>query len=133
MIIDSLTHIMPKEVSLYIEKYKKIDKKFDSIFDKNSKIINCEELIMNMKNNKIDKSIVGGFGWTDHGLATIVNDYILDSAQKNHNLIPLCSLDINSKKSEEELIKCISKGVKGIGELHLEYDESFEKTVFGKK
>ena len=75
--------------------------------------------------SKIDKSIVGGFGWTDHGLANIVNDYILDSAQKNHNLIPLCSLDINSKKSEEELIKCISRGVKGIGELHLEYDEIF--------
>ena len=71
----------------------------------------------------------GGFGWTDHGLANIVNDYILDSAQKNHNLIPLCSFDINSKKSEEELIKCISRGVKGIGELHLEYDESFENTL----
>ncbi|MEC9098985.1 MAG: hypothetical protein VX521_02635 [Chloroflexota bacterium] len=42
MIIDSLTHILPKEVSSYIEKYKKIDKKFDSIFDKDSKIINCE-------------------------------------------------------------------------------------------
>ena len=51
MIIDSLTHILPKEVSSYIEKYKKIDKKFDSIFDKNSKIINSEELIINMKNN----------------------------------------------------------------------------------
>lgn len=133
MIIDSLTHILPKEVSSYIEKYKKIDKKFDSIFDKDSKIINCEELIESMKNNKIDKSIVGGFGWTDHGLANIVNDYILDSAQKNHNLIPLCSLDINSKKSEEELIKCISRGVKGIGELHLEYDESLEKNSTWKE
>ena len=50
----------------------------------------------------------------------MVNDYILLSKKQfPEEIIPFCSVDINSKKSEEELLRCISKGVKGIGELHI--------------
>ena len=63
MIIDSLTHILPREVSSNTEKFKKIDKLFDCLFDEKSTISNSDDLIENMKNNNIDKSIVGGFGW----------------------------------------------------------------------
>ena len=57
MIIDSLTHILPTEVSSNIEKYKKIDQLFDSLFDEKTKIIETEDLIKNMKSNNIDKSL----------------------------------------------------------------------------
>ena len=128
MIIDSLTHILPREVSSNIEKFKKIDKLFDCLFDEKSTISNSDDLIENMKNNNIDKSIVGGFGWKDHGLASLVNDYIYESGNNHKSkIIPLCSLDIYSKFSEEELLKCISRGVKGIGELHIDYDNKLEK------
>jgi len=128
MIIDSLTHILPTEVSSNIRKYKKIDRKFDSLFEESTKIISSEDLIQSMKKHNIAKSIIAGFGWTDHGLASLVNDYIIESKDKyKGSLIPLCSLDINSKFSEQELLKCISKGAKGIGELHLNYDENIEK------
>ena len=73
-----------------------------------------------MKKNGINKSVTAGFGWTNHELAILVNDYILLSKKQfPEEIIPFCSLDINSKKSEEELLRCISKGVKGIGELHI--------------
>ncbi|MBK90388.1 MAG: metal-dependent hydrolase [Chloroflexi bacterium] len=132
MIIDSLTHILPTEVSSNIEKYKKIDQLFDSLFDEKTKIIETEDLIKNMKSNNIDKSVVAGFGWNDYGLASLVNEYIYDASNKyQEKIIPLCSLDINSKFSEQELLKCISKGVKGIGELHIDYDNKLEKnTIF---
>ncbi len=42
MIIDSLTHILPREVSSNIEKFKKIDKLFDCLFDEKSTISNSE-------------------------------------------------------------------------------------------
>ena len=128
MIIDSLTHILPKEISSNIDKFKKIDKTFDLMFDHETKISSSEDLISSMKKNHITKSIVGGFGWSDQGVASIVNDYILESKSKfEQEIIPLCSLDINSKSAESELLKCISKGVKGIGELHFTYEENYEK------
>jgi len=128
MIIDSLTHILPAEVSSNIQKYKKIDRKFDSLFEENTKIISSEDLIKNMKKHNIAKSVVAGFGWTDHGLASLVNDYIIESKETYKDMIiPLCTLDLNSKFSEKELLKCISRGIKGIGELHFDYDEKLEK------
>jgi hypothetical protein len=133
MIIDSLTHILPTEVSSNINKYKKIDQFFDSLFDVKTKIIGAEDLIENMKNNNIDKSIVAGFGWNDYGLASLVNEYIYEASNMYQGkIIPLCSLDINSRFSEEELLKCISRGVKGIGELHIDYDDRLEKNSIFK-
>ena len=39
MIIDSLTHILPKEISDEIEKYKNIDTTFNKLFEQKTKII----------------------------------------------------------------------------------------------
>ena len=120
MIIDSLTHILPEEISKNLNQFKKLDSIFNDFFDKNTKIVQAEQLINQMKKNGINKSVTAGFGWTNHELAIMVNDYILLSKKQfPEEIIPFCSLDINSKKSEEELLRCISKGVKGIGELHI--------------
>ena len=120
MIIDSLTHILPEEISKNLNQFKTLDSIFNDFFDKNTKIVQAEQLINQMKKNGINKSVTAGFGWTNHELAILVNDYILLSKKQfPEEIIPFCSLDINSKKSEEELLRCISKGVKGIGELHI--------------
>ena len=108
MIIDSLTHILPKEVSSYIEKYKKIDKKFDSIFDKDSKIINCEELIESMKNNKIDKSNL-----TDKPICIIIGpegDFSEAEREEILSFKGVQSLKINENilRSETAVISAIS-------------------------
>ena len=133
MIIDSLTHILPTEVSSNLEKYKKIDLLFNELFDENTNVITEDDLIINMKKYNINKSIIAGFGWKDPGLAQLINDYLIEASKKYQgSLIPLCSLDINSKFSEEELLKCISKGIKGIGELHIEYNSLLEKNFIFK-
>ena len=49
MIIDSLTHILPTEVSSNLEKYKKIDLLFNELFDENTNVITEDDLIINMK------------------------------------------------------------------------------------
>ena len=101
MIIDSLTHILPTEVSSNLEKYKKIDLLFNELFDENTNVITEDDLIINMKKYNINKSVIAGFGWKDPGLAQLINDYLIEASKKYQgSLIPLCSLDINSKFSE---------------------------------
>ena len=50
-----------------------------------------------------------------------------DSKNKYDEIIPLCSINLYSKNPESELLDYIDKGVKGVGELHLNYDEEIEK------
>ena len=123
MNIDSLTHILPKEISEEINRFKKLDKKFTELFDEKTKISQAEELISEIKKNNIDKVVVGGFGWSSDEITKIVNEYILDSKNKYDEIIPLCSINLYSKNPESELLDYIDKGVKGVGELHLNYDE----------
>jgi hypothetical protein len=133
MIIDSLTHILPKEIANEIDKYKNIDETFNEFFKQKTKIIQVEELVEEINKNKIDKAVVAGFGWQNDELASMVNQYIIES--KNNypeKIIPFCSINIKSKKSEEELLKCIDKGIKGIGELHFNYEEDYQKNKIFK-
>ena len=66
MIIDSLTHILPEEISKNLNQFKTIDSIFNDFFDKNTKIVQAEQLIKQMKKNGINKSITAGFGCTNH-------------------------------------------------------------------
>ena len=126
MNIDSLTHILPKEISEEIDRFKKLDKKFTELFDEKTKISQAEELIGEIKKNNIDKVVVGGFGWSSDEITKMVNEYILDSKNIYDEIIPVCSVNLYSKNPELELLNYIDKGAKGVGELHLNYDEEIE-------
>ena len=95
LIIDSLTHILPKEFSDLRKSFVQKDKTFESLFsDPKSKIASYGDLVESMKESSIYKSIVAGFGWNDLGLAKLSNDYILESANKsNGKILPLCSVN----------------------------------------
>tara|TARA_B110000438_G_scaffold270971_1_gene288508 strand:- start:457 stop:1281 length:825 start_codon:yes stop_codon:yes gene_type:complete len=133
MLIDSLTHILPKEISEEIDKYKNIDKTFNELFEQKTKIVQTKELIEEISKNNIDKAVVAGFGWQNDDLISITNKYIIKSKNNYPNhIIPFCTINIKSKKSEEELLDCINKGIKGIGELHFNYEENYEKNKIFK-
>ena len=126
MKIDSLTHILPKEISNEIDKFKNLDETFNELFESKTKIIQTNELIEEIGKNNIDKAVVAGFGWQNDDLISMTNEYIIKSKNNYpNNIIPFCSINIKSKKSEEELLNCIDKGIKGIGELHFNYEENF--------
>lgn len=121
LIIDSLTHILPKEFSKLRKSFVQKDKTFESLFsDPKSKIASYVDLVESMKKSSIHKSIVAGFGWNDLGLAKLSNDYILESANKsNGKILPLCSVNpLWGKKAISEIRRCYELGAKGIGELH---------------
>ena len=64
MNIDSLTHILPKEISSEMLKFQKLDHKFKELFNEKTKISDADNLVNKLKDCEINKAVVGGFGWT---------------------------------------------------------------------
>jgi predicted TIM-barrel fold metal-dependent hydrolase len=120
MIIDSHTHIFPKDYRLSHEQLLISDATYADLFQKSAPPSDVESLIQSMDESNINKSVTLGMGWTDIELASDMNDYLIDSSNKYPGrLIPFCS--INPKwgdKALYELERCFKNGAKGVGEIH---------------
>tara|TARA_Y100001970_G_scaffold68675_4_gene87584 strand:- start:83859 stop:84713 length:855 start_codon:yes stop_codon:yes gene_type:complete len=123
-IIDSMVHILPEDFIIHKKDFMKIDLTFGELFQNpKSKISNIDELLNSMDKNNIDKAICCGFGWTSKKLAKLSNDYIIESYKKNPTkIIPFCSINpLWGNEGIEEIERCFEKGIKGVGELHPDY------------
>ncbi|MBC63700.1 MAG: hypothetical protein CL746_05215 [Chloroflexi bacterium] len=123
-IIDSMVHILPEDFIIHKKDFMKIDLTFGELFQSpKSKISNIDELLNSMDKNNIDKAICCGFGWTSKKLAKLSNDYIIESYKKNPTkIIPFCSINpLWGNEGIEEIERCFEKGIKGVGELHPDY------------
>ena len=80
----------------------------------------AEDLVHAMDQDGVDRSVAMGIGWTDHGLAREVNDYIIESARKYpERIIGFCSVNPAwGEAAAREVERCASAGLVGIGELH---------------
>ncbi|MBI63940.1 MAG: hypothetical protein CL778_01505 [Chloroflexi bacterium] len=132
MIIDSLTHILPKAFENEKNKFLKKDRIFNCLFSNSTaKISSVSDLYKSMTQSEVDKSVIAGFGWTDISLAKLSNDYNLESANNSKGkLIPLCSINpIWGKSAIIELRRCYELGAKGVGELHLDTQGIFDNNL----
>ena len=122
MIIDSHTHILPPDISSNFQLYADKDLTLRTLFPKGykSKFSTAEQLLSSMETNKIRISIVLGMGWTDTGLNTYVNDYLIESSRKYpKQILPLAGITPHSRsKGIKEAERCLSAGVLGFGEIH---------------
>ena len=123
-IIDSMVHILPEDFIIHKKDFMKIDLTFGELFQNpKSKISNIDELLNSMDKNNIDKAICCGFGWTSKKLAKLSNDYIIESYKKHPTkIIPFCSINpLWGNEGIDEIERCFEKGIKGVGELHPDY------------
>ena len=79
-----------------------------------------ESLLEAMEKGRIDHSVVLGFGWTDLELAQETNNYLIGAVA---NCVPLLTgfCAVNPAWGDAalaEVERCVSAGLKGIGELH---------------
>ena len=121
MILDSHTHIFPPRIIANREKCLGEDSTLREMYsDPSSNMTNGDDLINAMNHSGIDKAIVMGPGWTNISLAKESNDYILDAVQRfPDRLIGFCSINpIWGESAIIEIERCVSSGIKGIGELH---------------
>ena len=119
-IIDSHTHILPKDVKNNIHKYLNIDSTFNTLFSNAQNICTAEELIDSMDTLKIDTSIILGMGWNDNKFNEYVNDYLIESSKKYpEKLIPITGIIPDGHNAAVyEAERCINLGAKGFGEIH---------------
>ena len=122
MIVDGLTHILPRYFVDKRDDALKVDGTFGELFaSPKARIVQADTLLAEMDRSGVDRSVIAGFGWTDLELARRSNDYNLEAAARHPDrLIPVCS--VNPKWSgdaaTEEADRCLRAGAYGIGELH---------------
>lgn len=121
MILDAHTHIFSPRIITNREKYLGEDSTLREMYsDPSSNMTSDDDLINSMNHSGIDKAIVMGPGWTNISLAKESNDYIINAVQRfPDRLIGFCSINpLWDESAIIEIERCVSSGIKGIGELH---------------
>lgn len=83
----------------------------------------AEDLIAAMDADGVDVAVAMGLGWTDYGLAREANDYIIESTRRWRDRI-VGFAGVNPAwgvGAVREAERCADAGLRGIGELHPDY------------
>jgi predicted TIM-barrel fold metal-dependent hydrolase len=126
MIIDFHTHIFPPFIRNSRGTFFHDEPDFKTLYDSpESRLTGRKELLENMVEEGIDRSVIFGFPWRTVDYFKRHNDYIIDSVQKYPDrLTGFCCFDPTSRKAPEEAERCLKAGLTGIGELAV-YDRGF--------
>jgi len=131
MIIDSHTHIYPPEFRDKREDFFDGEAAFKLLYSvSGSKLAGAEELIRNMDNEGVDKSVVFGFPWKTKDYFKRNNDYILNVVERyKDRLIGFSTFFPLVKDAEKELERCLKSGLSGVGELAFYTSAISEDTI----
>lgn len=117
--IDMHVHVTPEDISRDFKRIGEKEPYFDLLSNTpHNKFATAEQIIEEMKQTGIDKSVVFGFSFNDMGLCQYVNDYVIEKIKDYPNeLIGFMSVVPNHKNAPYEIERCYQKGLRGIGEL----------------
>lgn len=123
-VIDFHTHIFPLSVRNNRARYLQRDATFGALYaDDRTRIASAEDLIAAMDADGVDVAVAMGLGWTDYGLASEANDYIIEATRRWRNRI-VGFAGVNpawGARAVREAERCAAAGLRGIGELHPDY------------
>ncbi|ERM92356.1 metal-dependent hydrolase [Caldanaerobacter subterraneus subsp. yonseiensis KB-1] len=119
MRIDSHVHILPPEFIKNIDKNMERDEHFKLLHSSpKAKFATAEDVLEEMKKAGIDKAVVFGFSCLDMGLAREFNDYVIEVVKRYPDrFIGFAVVPLNHKDTEKEIVRCVEKGLKGVGEI----------------
>jgi len=130
MIIDFHTHIFPADIRNNRHLFFDHEPAFESIYQQpRSRLSGKKDLLANMDNEGVSKSVVFGFPWklTEHYKRH--NDYVIESVLKNPDrLVGFSTFDPLSPDAPKEVERCLEAGLAGVGELAV-YDADFSMDV----
>lgn len=121
MIIDFHTHIFPSffrdERGLFFSE----EPAFESLYrSSKSRLVGREELLKNMDEEGVHKSVIFGFPWEKDDYFHRHNDYIIESVQRHPDrFIGFCCFSPLSTMGPKEAERCLKSGLSGVGELAL--------------
>ena len=119
MRIDIHVHVTPEEISSHAFKIGEKEPYFDLLSKTpKNRFATAEEIVAEMKQVGMDRSVIFGFSFQDMGLCKYVNDYVIEKVKAYPNeLIGFISVVPNHPETPYEIERCYNKGLRGIGEL----------------
>ena len=119
MIIDFHTHIFPAFFRDKRDLFFQKEPAFESLYrSPESRIVGREELLQNMDEEGVDRSVVFGFPWEQDVYFRRHNDYIIESVERHPDrFIGFCCFSPLSSKGPKEAERCLKAGLSGVGEL----------------
>jgi len=117
--IDFHTHIFPPELIKKRHEIVHDEQAFSMLYSSSgSRMINAEELIGIMDENRIDISVAVGFPWKSKELFRAHNDYLLEMNHKYPDrLKAMVCFNLSVDGAAEEFERCVENGASGAGEL----------------
>jgi len=130
MIIDFHTHIFPSFIRDNRHLFFDHEPAFESLYRKpDSRLSGRKDLLENMDNEGVSRSIVFGFPWKSPDHCKRHNDYVIESVLKNPDrLIGFCAVDPLSPDACKEVERGLSAGLTGVGEIAV-YQSDFSKDI----
>lgn len=130
MIIDFHTHIFPSVFRKERERFFSKEPSFELLYKSpGSRLVGMRDLIANMDEEGIHKSVIFGFPWRKADNFRRHNDYIAESVQKEpERLIGFCCFDPLSREAPIEAERCLKQGLLGVGELAI-YEDGFSQEI----
>jgi len=119
MIIDFHTHVFPPFFRNERPALFSGEPAFESIYrPPQAKLAGVRELIGNMDEEEIDRSVIFGFPWEKEENYRRHNDYIIEAVQLYPDrLTGFCCFSPLTPGGPEETERCLKAGLKGVGEL----------------
>ena len=132
MIIDFHTHIFPAFFREQRTLFFKEEPSFETIYrSPQSRLVGREDLIQNMDEEGVNKSVIFGFPWEQEENFRRHNDYIIESVERYPDrFIGFCCFSPLSSKGPEEVERCLEAGLSGVGELAV-YHSANSSEEFG--
>ena len=119
MVIDFHTHIFPRFFRDKRGLFFSEEPAFEHLYaSPKARLVGREELLKDMEEEGIHKSVIFGFPWTKPDHFRRHNDYIIESVRKYPDrLIGFSSFDPLSPLASNEAERCLESGLSGVGEL----------------
>jgi uncharacterized protein len=119
MIIDIHTHIFPPEIRHHRQNFLKNEAAFTLLYkSETAKIVGADKIVAAMDEQGVDKSVVFGFPWRSPQTTRQHNDYIIEAVNRYpKRLIGFACVDPFDNTAPEEVERCLSAGLTGVGEL----------------
>jgi uncharacterized protein len=119
MIIDFHTHIFPEAIRKNRGNFFEGEPAFSLLYNSNkSKLMGADEIVPVMNEEGVDISVVFGFPWKNPDTARMHNDYIIHSVERYpEKLKGFCCVDPSWHGAADEVERCLTAGLSGVGEL----------------
>jgi predicted TIM-barrel fold metal-dependent hydrolase len=119
VIIDFHAHIFSDEMRARRDEYMERDPWFGTLYgDPKRRLASAEDVVASMRAAGVDRTVVMGFPWKDGAICREHNDYLLDAIRRfPDELIGFACIQPLDARDAQELERCLSNGMLGMGEL----------------